>query len=156
MTDIIFKPNTWLENAGIIGLTRVLDDDKSQYKIVNTTDNIGGTSSELHIDSSVLNNLNFTNQYFQYFINTYSKYYKYQQILDEKPTLQEIVENDYDNCNLERLKGLTQSIKNILTKSSVKQTADYLGDKARIAVYTKNMTTLNPVSYTHLTLPTKA
>lgn len=143
MTDIIFKPNTWLENAGIVGLTRVLDDDKSQYKIVNTTDNIGGTSSELHIDNSVLNNLNFTNQYFQYFINTYSKYYKYQQILDEKPTLQEIVEKDYANCNLERLKGLTQSIKNILTKSSVKQTADYLGDKARIAVYTKNMTMLN-------------
>lgn len=127
MNDLIFKPNTWLENAGIVGLMRILRQD--QYKVARTKTQNGALMFELHVKSDVIDS--FTSQYFNYFIDTYGKYTRYQKILDGQSYLLELKDNDYQKPDLKRLTDyFDRTIKYSLLGSmkSFKQIADYLGD----------------------------
>lgn len=127
MNDLVFKPNTWLENAGIVGLMRILRQD--QYKVVRTKTQNGALMFELRVKSDAIDG--FTSQYFNYFIETYGKYTRYQKILDDKSYLLELKDNDYQNADLNRLTNyFNTTIKYSLlgTMKSFKQIADYLGD----------------------------
>lgn len=131
MNDLIFKPNTWLENAGIVGLMRILRQD--QYKVARTKTQNGALMFELHVKSDALDS--FTPQYFSYFINVYGKYTRYQKILAGKSCLLELKDNDYQNPDLKRLTDyFDRTIKYSLLGSmkSFKQTANYLGDDIQI------------------------
>ena len=127
MNDLVFKPNTWLENAGIVGLMRILRQD--QYKVVRTKTQNGDLMFELRVKSDAIDG--FTSQYFNYFIETYGKYTRYQKILDGKSYLLELKDNDYQKPDLKRLVNyFDQTIKYSLLGSmkSFKQIANYLGD----------------------------
>lgn len=131
MNDLIFKPNTWLENAGIVGLMRILRQD--QYKVARTKTQNDALMFELHVKSDALDS--FTPQYFSYFINVYGKYTRYQKILAGKSCLLELKDNDYQNPDLKRLTDyFDRTIKYSLLGSmkSFKQTANYLGDDIQI------------------------
>lgn len=131
MNDLIFKPNTWLENAGIVGLMRILRQD--QYKVARTKTQNGALMFELHVKSDALDS--FTPQYFSYFINVYGKYTRYQKILAGKSYLLELKDNDYKKPDLKRLTDyFDRTIKYSLLGSmkSFKQTANYLGDDIQI------------------------
>lgn len=68
---IEFKMGSWLENAGIVGLTRVLD--KDDYIVKNKS---------LLVKVDALDS--FSDKYFKYFINQYGKYTKYNKIIEYK------------------------------------------------------------------------
>lgn len=90
---IDFKLNSWLENAGIIGLTRIVQ--KSTYTIKNNI---------LHLDQDELPNL--AHDYFDYFINTYGKYLRYYRLVSMKNTLLDWQDQGLDNFTEDELKYL--------------------------------------------------
>lgn len=90
--ELEFKPDNWLENAGIVGLTRILNPD--QYKIERYIDpEFKIPAFKLVVKASALDT--FTDQYFKYFIDKYGKYTSYQKILDCKPYLLRLKDNDF-------------------------------------------------------------
>lgn len=131
-----FKPDNWLENAGIVGLTRVLHPD--QYKIERYIDpEFKIPAFKLVVDASVLDT--FVDQYFDYFIDKYGKYTRYQRILDCKSYLLKLKDDDFaefDDSNgdltKEDLKPLTDKFEDTIkyvffsSMKSFKQIAKYL------------------------------
>ena len=90
---IDFKLGSWLENASIVGLTRILP--KSEYKIDNNV---------LHVDTDVFDS--FADYYFKFFIDTYGFGTRYQRILNMKDKLLDWQDNDFKDFNENDLKQL--------------------------------------------------
>ncbi|MGQ5708736.1 type I-B CRISPR-associated protein Cas8b1/Cst1 [Lactobacillus sp. PSON] len=104
LKSIKFSTNSWLENAGIVGLTRILS--KEDYKINETA---------LIVKSTALNS--FADRYFKYFINKYGKYTRFQRILSMELVLKTWQDNDYEEFNQENLNQLTDWFDNTLKYS---------------------------------------
>ena len=120
-TQLEFKPDNWLENAGIIGLTRILRPD--QYKIEKYTDSeFNIPEYKLLVDVKALDT--FVNQYFDYFIDKYGKYTRYQRILDKKQYLLKLKEDNFKEFD---------NSKGDLTKDDIKALTDQYDDTVKYA-----------------------
>ncbi|MEK3530376.1 hypothetical protein AAA431_11555, partial [Lactobacillus crispatus] len=91
--QIQFKLNSWLENAGIVGLTRILPKDKYE-----------GDWNTLSVSTDELDN--FANDYFSFFVKKYGKYIRYQQIVSMKDQLQNWQDDEFDNFDENNLEIL--------------------------------------------------
>ncbi|MFT9004884.1 MAG: hypothetical protein ABF991_09275, partial [Liquorilactobacillus hordei] len=80
---INFYMDSWLENAGIIGLTRILDVE--DYEI---------NDDQLIVKTTVFKTIN--NSFFQYFINTYGQYTHYYKIISWLPKIIAIEKLGFD------------------------------------------------------------
>lgn len=80
--ELVFKSQGgWLENAGIVGLIRILNDD--DYRIADNC---------LYLKQEALNH--FTDKYFEFFITAYGKQTHLEKIISFKSTLQELLSKD--------------------------------------------------------------
>lgn len=121
---IDFKLNSWLENAGIVGLTRILPEDK--YEIDWTT---------LSVDTDELDN--FANDYFSFFVKKYGKYIRYQRIISMKDQLKNWQDDEFESFNEQDLKILSKWFDDILkysvTSNSYKKVIKFLKDDFNVA-----------------------
>lgn len=126
---IDFKLSSWLENAGIVGLTRILPESK--YKI---DDNI------LHVNIDVLDN--FANYYFKFFIDTYGFNTRYQRILNMKSKLLDWQDNNFKDFNENDLKQLLDWFNNVLLyfvkQNSVIKVINTINSNFDVIAETKN------------------
>lgn len=115
--QIQFKLNSWLENAGIVGLTRILPKDKYE-----------GDWNTLSVSTDELDN--FANDYFSFFVKKYGKYIRYQQIVSMKDQLQNWQDDEFDNFdenNLEiLLKWFDSTLKYSVNSKSYKKVIKFL------------------------------
>lgn len=81
-TTITFHRGGWLENAGIVGIYRILGDQACQVE-----------PTKLTISSDSLTD--FADHYFKFFIQHYGKMVRFQRILDFETHLQKWQENDF-------------------------------------------------------------
>lgn len=126
---IDFKLSSWLENAGIVGLTRILP--KSKYKI---------DGNVLHVNIDALND--FADYYFKFFIDTYSFNTRYQRILNMKNKLLDWQDNNFKDFNENDLTQLLDWFNNVLLYSvkqkSVIKVIDTINSNFDVIAETKN------------------
>lgn len=126
---IDFKLSSWLENAGIVGLTRILP--KSKYKINNNV---------LHINIDALDN--FADYYFKFFIDTYGFNTRYQKILNMKSKLLDWQDNNFKDFNENDLKQLLDWFNNVLLyfvkQNSVIKVINTINSNFDVIAETKN------------------
>lgn len=126
---IDFKLSSWLENAGIVGLTRILP--KSKYKI---------DGNVLHVNIDALND--FADYYFKFFIDTYSFNTRYQRILNMKSKLLDWQDNNFKDFNENDLTQLLDWFNNVLLYSvkqkSVIKVIDTINSNFDVIAETKN------------------
>ena len=126
---IDFKLSSWLENAGIVGLTRILP--KSKYKINNNV---------LHINIDALDN--FADYYFKFFIDTYGFNTRYQKILNMKSKLLDWRDNNFKDFNENDLKQLLDWFNNVLLyfvkQNSVIKVINTINSNFDVIAETKN------------------
>lgn len=122
--QIQFKLNSWLENAGIVGLTRILPKDKYE-----------GDWNTLSVSTDELDN--FANDYFSFFVKKYGKYIRYQQIVSMKDQLQNWQDDEFDNFdenNLEiLLKWFDSTLKYSVNSKSYKKVIKFLNTDFDVA-----------------------
>ena len=122
--QIQFKLNSWLENAGIVGLTRILPKDKYE-----------GDWNTLSVSTDELDN--FANDYFSFFVKKYGKYIRYQQIVSMKDQLQNWQNDEFDNFdenNLEiLLKWFDSTLKYSVNSKSYKKVIKFLNTDFDVA-----------------------
>ena len=90
---INFQTKTWLENAAMIGLTRIVSDN--DYK---------ADQNKVELKISALNS--FADKYFNYFIRTYGRYTSYQHIIDFETTLFTWQDDNFEDFNQTKLDSL--------------------------------------------------
>lgn len=126
---IDFKLGSWLENASIVGLTRILP--KSKYKIDNNV---------LHVDTNVLDS--FADYYFKFFINTYGFGTRYQRILNIKDKLLDWQDNNFKDFNENDLAQLLDWFNDALLyfvkQKSVIKVIDTINSNFDVIAETKN------------------
>ena len=96
---INFQTKTWLENASMVGLTRVASDGDYQVD-----------RNKVELNVSALDN--FADKYFHYFIRTYGKYTRYWHIIDFESTLKSWQDYDFEDFNQDKLKILIDYFNN--------------------------------------------
>ena len=126
---IDFKLGSWLENAGIVGLTRILPESK--YEIDGNT---------LHVNIDALDN--FADYYFKFFIDTYGFNTRYQRILNMKSKLFDWRDNNFKDFNENNLAQLLDWFNNVLLyfvkqKSTIK-VIDTINSNFDVIAETKN------------------
>lgn len=128
--QIQFKLNSWLENAGIVGLTRILPKDKYE-----------GDWNTLSVSTDELDN--FANDYFSFFVKKYGKYIRYQQIVSMKDQLQNWQDDEFDNFdenNLEiLLKWFDSTLKYSVNSKSYKKVIKFLNTDLMLLMKLKNV-----------------
>lgn len=126
---IDFKLGSWLENAGIVGLTHILP--KSKYKI---------DTNVLHVNIDVLDN--FADYYFKFFIDTYSFNTRYQRTLNMKSKLLDWRDNNFKDFNENDLTQLLDWFDNVLLylvkQKSVIKVIDTINSNFDVIAETKN------------------
>lgn len=126
---IDFKLGSWLENVGIVGLTRILP--KSKYEI---------DGNVLHVNIDVLDN--FADYYFKFFIDTYGFNTRYQRILNMKSKLLDWQDNNFKDFNENDLAQLLDWFNNVLLYSvkqkSVIKVIDTINNNFDVIAETKN------------------
>lgn len=117
--QIQFKLNSWLENAGIVGLTRILPKDKYE-----------GDWNTLSVSTDELDN--FANDYFSFFVKKYGKYIRYQQIISMKDQLQNWRDDEFDDFSENNLETLLEwfddTLKYSINSNSYKKVIKFLND----------------------------
>lgn len=117
--QIQFKLNSWLENAGIVGLTRILPKDKYE-----------GDWNTLSVSTDELDN--FANDYFSFFVKKYGKYIRYQQIISMKDQLQNWRDDEFDDFSENNLETLLEwfddTLKYSVNSNSYKKVIKFLND----------------------------
>lgn len=96
---INFQTKTWLENAAMIGLTRIVSDN--DYKV---------DQNKIELKISALNS--FADKYFNYFIRTYGRYTSYQHIIDFETILFTWQDNNFEDFNQTKLDSLVAYFNN--------------------------------------------
>lgn len=126
---IDFELSSWLENAGIVGLTRILP--KSKYEI---------DGNVLHVSIDALDD--FADYYFKFFIDTYSFNTRYQRILNMKSKLLDWQDNNFKDFNENDLAQLLDWFNNVLLYSvkqkSVIKVIDTINSNFDVIAETKN------------------
>lgn len=96
---INFQTKTWLENAAMIGLTRIVSEN--DYKV---------DQNKVELKISALNS--FAEKYFNYFIRTYGRYTSYQHIIDFETTLFTWQDNNFGDFSQTKLDSLVDYFNN--------------------------------------------
>lgn len=106
-STIEFHLESWLENAGIVGLCRIVGDDVTRE------------DQEISIPVTALDN--FSEKYFHFFASKqrYGRLTRYQRIIDFKNVLMRWQENDFDDFDAKKLSLLSNWYTNTL-KYSIK------------------------------------
>lgn len=100
---IEFRPNSWLENAGIVGLIRVLKNNSRTRSRKSFKLDVG--KDTLKVNSKVLDN--FSDLYFNFFVDKYGKTTRYPRILEEESSLVTLKENNFKDFDSNSLKKIT-------------------------------------------------
>lgn len=144
---IDFRINSWLENAGIVGLTRILKANpryRSSYKEKENT---------LEVDPKVFDN--FSDLYFNFFIKNYGQATRYWRIVSEENFLKSLKDNGFKDFDNKRLKELTDWFDNVLKYSvnsaSYKKVIKFINSdydiKAEVKDCNKKIRTLNKKNF---------
>lgn len=144
---IDFRINSWLENAGIVGLTRILKANpryRSSYKEKENT---------LEVDPKVFDN--FSDLYFNFFIKNYGQATRYWRIVSEENFLKSLKENGFKDFDNKKLKELTDWFDNVLKYSvnsaSYKKVIKFINSdydiKAEVKDCNKKIRTLNKKNF---------
>ncbi|AHI12344.1 type I-B CRISPR-associated protein Cas8b1/Cst1 [Lactobacillus helveticus] len=138
---IDFRINSWLENAGIVGLTRILKANP-RYK-----------ENTLEVDPKVFDN--FSDLYFNFFIKKYGQATRYWRIVSEENFLKSLKENGFKDFDNKKLKELTDWFDNVLKYSvnsaSYKKVIKFINSdydiKAEVKDCNKKIRTLNKKNF---------
>lgn len=144
---IDFRINSWLENAGIVGLTRILKVNpryRGSYKEKENT---------LEVDPKVFDN--FSDLYFNFFIKNYGQATRYWRIVSEENFLKSLKENGFKDFDNKKLKELTDWFDNVLKYSvnsaSYKKVIKFINSdydiKAEVKDCNKKIRTLNKKNF---------
>ncbi|AKG67249.1 type I-B CRISPR-associated protein Cas8b1/Cst1 [Lactobacillus helveticus] len=144
---IDFRINSWLENAGIVGLTRILKANpryRGSYKEKENT---------LEVDPKVFDN--FSDLYFNFFIKNYGQATRYWRIVSEENFLKSLKENGFKDFDNKKLKELTDWFDNVLKYSvnsaSYKKVIKFINSdydiKAEVKDCNKKIRTLNKKNF---------
>lgn len=144
---IDFRINSWLENAGIVGLTRILKANpryRSSYKEKENT---------LEVDPKVFDN--FSDLYFNFFIKNSGQATRYWRIVSEENFLKSLKENGFKDFDNKKLKELTDWFDNVLKYSvnsaSYKKVIKFINSdydiKAEVKDCNKKIRTLNKKNF---------
>lgn len=144
---IDFRINSWLENAGIVGLTRILKANpryRSSYKEKENT---------LEVDPKVFDN--FSDLYFNFFIKNYGQATRYWRIVSEENFLKSLKEDGFKDFDNKKLKELTDWFDNVLKYSvnsaSYKKVIKFINSdydiKAEVKDCNKKIRTLNKKNF---------
>ena len=93
---INFRINSWLVNAGIVGLTRILKANPRYRKSYKEKENT------LEVDPKVFDN--FSDLYFNFFIKNYGQATRYWRIVSEENFLKSLKDNGFKDFDNKRLK----------------------------------------------------
>lgn len=130
---INFYMDSWLENAGIIGLTRILDVE--DYEI---------NDDQLIVKTTVFKTIN--NSFFQYFINTYGQYTHYYKIISWLPKIIAIEKLGFDKYTFQDyqacVKWFNNNVRYFIKTSSYKQMRPLAHSEIPIEEYLENATNL--------------
>ncbi|NRO40863.1 hypothetical protein IMAU60212_01006 [Lactobacillus helveticus] len=140
---IDFRINSWLENAGIVGLTRILKANPRYKEKENT----------LEVDPKVFDN--FSDLYFNFFIKNYGQATRYWRIVSEENFLKSLKENGFKDFDNKKLKELTDWFDNVLKYSvnsaSYKKVIKFINSdydiKAEVKDCNKKIRTLNKKNF---------
>lgn len=104
MNYLEFRLDDWRNNASIIGLMNILDNDKiGQYEIVKNN-----FDEYLKVPMESLNN--FEEKYFKYFIDTYEKYLPWYRIISYKSEVEKFIKNELSEFEEDDFKKLNNRI----------------------------------------------
>lgn len=121
---IKFSKSSWLENAGIVGIIRILG--------IDTDDDIG--KNELVIDSSDLTN--FSEKYFKYFVTKYGRCTKYNEIISFRSQIDDWISDKlekFDEKDKRRLENLLNKIKQFVNSKSYKKVNQLINSEFDVA-----------------------
>ena len=144
---IDFRINSWLENAGIVGLTRILKANTRYRKSYKEKENT------LEVDPKVFDN--FSDLYFNFFIKNYGQATRYWRIVSEENFLKSLKDNGFKDFDNKRLKELTDWFDNVLKYSvnsaSYKKVIKFINSdydiKAEVKDCNKKIRTLNKKNF---------
>lgn len=144
---IDFRINSWLENAGIVGLTRILKANPRYRKSYKEKENT------LEVDPKVFDN--FSDLYFNFFIKNYGQATRYWRIVSEENFLKSLKDNGFKDFDNKRLKELTDWFDNVLKYSvnsaSYKKVIKFINSdydiKAEVKDCNKKIRTLNKKNF---------
>lgn len=144
---IDFRINSWLENAGIVGLTRILKANPRYRGSCKEKENT------LEVDPKVFDN--FSDLYFNFFIKNYGQATRYWRIVSEENFLKSLKENGFKDFDNKKLKELTDWFDNVLKYSvnsaSYKKVIKFINSdydiKAEVKDCNKKIRTLNKKNF---------
>lgn len=117
---IKFSKGSWLENAGIVGIIRILG--------IDTDDDNG--KNELVIDSSDLTN--FSEKYFKYFVTKYGRCTKYHDIISFRGQIDDWISGNlekFDEKDKKKLENLLNKIKQFVDSKSYEKVKELINSK---------------------------
>ena len=109
-TTVNFRINSWMENAGIVGLMRILKNDPRYLNSYSMSE------SAVKFDPKVLDN--FSDLYFKFFIKNYGQVIRYSKIINEENWLRTLEDKDFREFDEKDLKRLTDWFDNIVKYSA--------------------------------------
>lgn len=121
---IEFSKSSWLENAGIVGIIRILG--------IDTDDDIG--KNKLVIDSSNLTD--FSEKYFEYFVTKYGRCTKYHDIIECRGQIDDWINGNlekFDEKDKKKLKNLLNKIKQFIDSKSYKKVKALINSEFDVA-----------------------
>ncbi|NRO20556.1 hypothetical protein IMAU60211_00854 [Lactobacillus helveticus] len=144
---IDFRINSWLENAGIVGLTRILKANSRYRRSYKEKENT------LEVYPKVFDN--FSDLYFNFFIKNYGQATRYWRIVSEENFLKSLKENGFKDFDNKKLKELTDWFDNVLKYSvnsaSYKKVIKFINSdydiKAEVKDCNKKIRTLNKKNF---------
>lgn len=144
---IDFRINSWLENAGIVGLTRILKANPRYRRSYKEKENT------LEVDPKVFDN--FSDLYFNFFIKNYGQATRYWRIVSEENFLKSLKDNGFKDFDNKKLKELTDWFDNVLKYSvnsaSYKKVIKFINSdydiKAEVKDCNKKIRTLNKKNF---------
>ncbi|XKU95602.1 type I-B CRISPR-associated protein Cas8b1/Cst1 [Lactobacillus acidophilus] len=142
-----FRINSWLENAGIVGLMRILKNNPRYRKSYKEKENT------LEVNLKVFNN--FSDLYFNFFIKNYGQATRYWRIINEENLLVSLKENEFKDFDTNTLRKITNWFDNVLKYSvnsaSYKKVIKFIDSdfdvKAEVKDCNKKIRTLNKKNF---------
>lgn len=146
-TTVNFRINSWMENAGIVGLMRILKNDPRYLNSYSMSE------SAVKFDPKVLDN--FSDLYFKFFIKNYGQVIRYSKIINEENWLRTLEDKDFREFDEKDLKRLTDWFDNIVKYSvnsaSYKKVIKFINSdfdvKAEVKSCNKKIRTLNKKNF---------
>ncbi len=113
MPTIRIELSDWLQNAGIVGLVNILENEKQDYNL---------KQNYLEFDSSILNN--FSTYYFKYFERRYIDHFSYSMIVNKGVGFLDT--KDWNEQTLDKWNKYIETTKRLLTSNSYKAAYDMM------------------------------